>query len=164
MSAAEAADLRQVLEGFEMDIEDDNHGNNAIENEDFAADCNFHRRQMNGAIAKEYGTDNEVHIKNTLLKLPLDPNTGAQLCSHNQFWQGDDFKSKPVDDYAIKGRYQPSFFKEKGPDDTEYEGNCFWMMWEIPVVEEGSANVDLSNRKPRSQTAKLKRLNSMMGV
>ena len=77
MSKAEVTDINQVLAGYEMDLMEDNNGNNAISQADFNANNNFRKCQLLGVIAKEHGSNKEVLIKNTLLKLPLDPRTGT---------------------------------------------------------------------------------------
>ena len=157
VSAADAADLDQILSNLQLDIDDENVTNTDVNANDHTAARFYRSTAMSGAIADEYNDDKSVKMKTRTLMLPRHPDSNLQLSAHNQYWQGDKSYKKPADDFTIKGRFQPSWYEEKGPDGTEYEGCRFCMIWEIPISEKGYRLLDLNPTatKSVSQASKL---------
>ena len=157
MSAATKDDMADIHDNYEQDIKKENDGNTAITDKQHNADNVFHMEACEAEIAKEY-TDKDktiVKTKKNLLRLPLCPESGIQLASHNDMWQGDTYEARPESHFAIKGRFQFALFEEE-ENGLEFEGTRYQIIWEIPVLEQGKSTLKTTPIKAAvDQTDKL---------
>jgi len=73
ISAAEYADIDQVLYGIKKDIHAENLNNDAITSDDHVTAEVLRRTAMRAVLADEYGESKIVKTRTRLLKLPVCP-------------------------------------------------------------------------------------------